>query len=390
MLLLSTLDNPAGIGPDLFGRFESGRVVVLFLALGVIGVPALGVVLLRRLRRSRGVERQQFKWVAAGGVLAFVAQAVLMWFGASASSNDAEEWPIVAFALASTAIPLAIGIAILRYRLYEIDRIISRTISSGVLTAVLVAVFASVVVGLQTLLSPFTGGTRCRSRLHPRRVPLFQPPPARPSAMTAASTAALRRRAEAALRDACGERSTSIRLSRTSDPSSAPAQPDTPRSGSGPLTNPERWRRRTNHDLHPIGAPDPAHRSVRAESLPRPVPTRPRSARTRDRHRPHGPVLAISRPPRPVDLASLNRIAGRERPQKDGVVLESARQPGRAHRDPQPGPPLSEQEYSSDDRDSSPASRPGCSRRAVSQLVQEQATEIQARERYDRSSVSQP
>jgi hypothetical protein len=158
MLLLSTLDNPAGIGPDLFGAFESGRIVVMGALLVVFGVPAIALVLFGRFRRSRGVERQQFKWFAAGGVLAFVALVVMLWFGASPSSRGANEWPIVAFALASTAIPLAIGMAILRYHLYEIDRIISRTISYGVVTAVLVAVFASVVVGLQTVLAPFTRG----------------------------------------------------------------------------------------------------------------------------------------------------------------------------------------------------------------------------------------
>jgi hypothetical protein len=54
--------------------------------------------------------------------------------------------------------PIAIGIAILRYRLYAIDRIISRTISYGLITAVLVSVFATVVVGLQAILARFTGG----------------------------------------------------------------------------------------------------------------------------------------------------------------------------------------------------------------------------------------
>jgi len=68
------------------------------------------------------------------------------------------EWLLVAFALAATSMPIAIGTAILRYRLYAIDRIISRTISYGLITAVLVGVFASVVVGLQAILARFTGG----------------------------------------------------------------------------------------------------------------------------------------------------------------------------------------------------------------------------------------
>ena len=60
------------------------------------------------------------------------------------------------FALAATSVPIAIGIAILRYRLYAIDRIVSRTISYAVISAVLVAVFAIVVVGLQAVLAQFT------------------------------------------------------------------------------------------------------------------------------------------------------------------------------------------------------------------------------------------
>jgi hypothetical protein len=54
-------------------------------------------------------------------------------------------------------LPVAIGIAVLRYRLYEIDRLISRSIGWGVLTVILGAVFVGLVLGLQTVLAPFTG-----------------------------------------------------------------------------------------------------------------------------------------------------------------------------------------------------------------------------------------
>ena len=56
------------------------------------------------------------------------------------------------------AMPIAIGIAILRYRLYEIDRIISRTVGWAVVTALLLAVFASLVIGLQAILADLTQG----------------------------------------------------------------------------------------------------------------------------------------------------------------------------------------------------------------------------------------
>ena len=64
-------------------------------------------------------------------------------------------WIAANFGMA--AVPLAVGVAVLRYRLYEIDRLISRSIGWGVLTVILGAVFVGLVLGLQTLLAPFTG-----------------------------------------------------------------------------------------------------------------------------------------------------------------------------------------------------------------------------------------
>ena len=55
-------------------------------------------------------------------------------------------------------LPIAIGIAVLRYRLYDIDRIISRTLSYAVVTGILVLVFAGIILMLQTVLTPITGG----------------------------------------------------------------------------------------------------------------------------------------------------------------------------------------------------------------------------------------
>ena len=103
------------------------------------------VVQVPRYRRSAGERRQQLKWLY-GGALVFVAGV------ATPSSpplvNDLGE-------LVAAAFPVCIGVAVLKYRLYEIDRIISRVISYAVVTALLAGVFAALVV-LATDVLPFT------------------------------------------------------------------------------------------------------------------------------------------------------------------------------------------------------------------------------------------
>ena len=157
MLLVTFLDNPLGVGPDLFGNLPP---VVLGGIAAYIGAPVViaAVSLTGRFRRSRGIERQQLKWFVASAIVMTAALIITGLLGFVVSDGVRDEWPLVSYALAATAVPIAIGIAILRFRLYAIDRIISRTISYAVLTALLVAVFAIVVVGLQAILSSFTRG----------------------------------------------------------------------------------------------------------------------------------------------------------------------------------------------------------------------------------------
>jgi hypothetical protein len=146
-----SVDNPVAIGGTL------GAVVeVLGSAGGValnLSVLAAGISLILRLRRSRGVERQQLKW--------FVYSAVLMG-GGFAASIVFSSGPVNSIAWSSgilgfMSLPLAVGIALLRYRLYDIDRIINRTLVYGALTAVLVAVYLVSVVALRGLVFGFTG-----------------------------------------------------------------------------------------------------------------------------------------------------------------------------------------------------------------------------------------
>jgi hypothetical protein len=145
----STIENPFGIralGP-VFDAVRTAEGLILVICFTIAAAAPFW-----RYRRAGAIERQQLKWFAATTAAAAILLPV-----------SAIHIPVISdFAwagglLALGLMPLAIGIAILRYRLYEIDRIISRSISYGVLTALLVAVFALVVVGLQTVLTPFTG-----------------------------------------------------------------------------------------------------------------------------------------------------------------------------------------------------------------------------------------
>jgi hypothetical protein len=104
-----------------------------------------------RFRASRGAERQQLKWFLFAASIAAIALGI--------SVNPVGLGSDVAGLVGLIAIgclPLAIGIAILRYRLYEIDRIVSRTVSYAAVTAVLVAVFAAVNLALEALLASMT------------------------------------------------------------------------------------------------------------------------------------------------------------------------------------------------------------------------------------------
>jgi hypothetical protein len=125
-----------------------------------VGAPALhvavAVLLFVRLRRSVGVERQQLKWFAyavaaltLGIVLNIVSEVVdIAWFTRVAT---------VFFTLAGTGIPISIGIAILRYRLYDIDLLINRTLVYGSLSVTLIAFYFGAVVVLQRLFVALTG-----------------------------------------------------------------------------------------------------------------------------------------------------------------------------------------------------------------------------------------
>jgi hypothetical protein len=127
--------------------------------LGTLAIPAAAASLVVRFRRSRGVERQQLKWLAyaaallAVGVLGLALVASLEqlgWVRPSSAQPMATVTGAVAI-LGLTGLPITAGMAILRYRLYEIDRLINRTLVYGLLSALLAAIYAGLVLGLGQL-----------------------------------------------------------------------------------------------------------------------------------------------------------------------------------------------------------------------------------------------
>jgi hypothetical protein len=117
-------------------------------------VPAAVACLIVRFRRSRGEERQQLKWLAyAGAMLAARALAapLLGFLDVAGVVRVAPSLGTLAAGLALlglTGLPVAAGLAILKYRLYDIDRLINRTLVYGLLTALLVSVYAGAVLVL--------------------------------------------------------------------------------------------------------------------------------------------------------------------------------------------------------------------------------------------------
>lgn len=110
--------------------------------------------LLIRFRRSRGVERQQIKWFLFVTIIATVAFAISV---PNIGPISDAAWAVGL--LTMSFLPLAIGLAILRYGLYEIDRILSRTVGYALVTATLAAVFWAAVLVLQAALAPVTGSS---------------------------------------------------------------------------------------------------------------------------------------------------------------------------------------------------------------------------------------
>ena len=137
------VNNAAGAAGLAQGAVAFGVLASLLVWLAV-QVP--------RYRRSAGERRQQFKWLYTGAAI-FVVSVISAVITSGSSGLDLAVNNVivpVGFAI----LPVCVGVAVLRYRLYEIDRIISRVISYAIITAVLAGVFAGLVL-LATVVLPF-------------------------------------------------------------------------------------------------------------------------------------------------------------------------------------------------------------------------------------------
>jgi hypothetical protein len=118
------------------------------LAVTTLTVAVAAGSLLVRFRRAQGVERQQLRWVALGAALMLLAVPVLL-VAVALGSPVLVDWVSAVWV---AVLPVAVGAAILRYRLYDLDRIVSRTLAYGLLTLLLGGGYAVVVLGLGLLL----------------------------------------------------------------------------------------------------------------------------------------------------------------------------------------------------------------------------------------------
>jgi hypothetical protein len=129
----------------------------VFLALGVVCWLVSLAAQALSYRRSAGERRQQLKWLMAGSAIAFIGIVPVLAYSGSTSAYSASTSVEVAVAVAGfAAVPLSIGVAVLRYGLFDIDRIISRTVAYAIVTGLLVGVYAGLVLLATRVLSLHT------------------------------------------------------------------------------------------------------------------------------------------------------------------------------------------------------------------------------------------
>jgi hypothetical protein len=154
--------NPFGV--EAIGSIPAGQREAAFTVPAAVLVAICAASMIARYRRGSELERLQLRWVATAVALiaiTFIALATRSMADALAGGSFrfvGEPLEVIIFYSAFGTVPIAIGIAVLRYRLYEIDRLISRTIGWAIVTGLLGAAFVVLVLGLTSVLGRVTGG----------------------------------------------------------------------------------------------------------------------------------------------------------------------------------------------------------------------------------------
>lgn len=130
------------------GMLDPGSVIMPLVLCSLASL----VILFRRTRRARGIERQQFKWILYAMALVVAANAADFILRSENDRLVVVTGP--ALSISSALVPVAVGIAILRFHLFDIDRVISRTLSYAVVTTGLAGAYLGLVLLLQLLLDP--------------------------------------------------------------------------------------------------------------------------------------------------------------------------------------------------------------------------------------------
>jgi hypothetical protein len=149
------IDNPIGI--ESLGKIENLPIFSVIEALWLVAAIGAVASVVVRFRRSRGVERQQMKWFAYVIVVLIGGSVLTSGLSSLTGVGWLEGGSFVLSMVGLMCLPIAVGIAILRYRLYEIDLIINRTLVYGPLTATLALVYFGGVATTQLVSRALTG-----------------------------------------------------------------------------------------------------------------------------------------------------------------------------------------------------------------------------------------
>ena len=154
-LAVGAIPRSSNFAVDSSGVITSSSRLADTQGLGIfaflMGLVCVGGLVVR-FRRSRGQERQQLKWFTYGGVLFASGLVLVVAAVIGPGQNSPPDWASTYQQLTSVAIPVAIAIAVLKYRLYDIDVVISRTLVYGALAAFITAVYVGIVVGVGSLI----------------------------------------------------------------------------------------------------------------------------------------------------------------------------------------------------------------------------------------------